>query len=94
MHGPMVGDKRINGQFLGVSAADSGNADQPRAIIGAMGHWAGERVMESVTRFIAFGRIGATADAAMGTEVGFSFTALRAEAADCTASGLWRRVAS
>ena len=24
----------INGQFLGVSAADSGNADQPRAIIG------------------------------------------------------------
>ena len=24
----------INGQFLGVSAADSGNSDQPRAIIG------------------------------------------------------------
>ena len=27
-------DGAINGQFLGVSAADSGNADQPRAIIG------------------------------------------------------------
>jgi hypothetical protein len=27
-------DGTINGQFLGVSAADSGNADQPRAIIG------------------------------------------------------------
>ena len=27
-------DGNVNGQFLGVSAADSGNADQPRAIIG------------------------------------------------------------